>query len=67
MLELLRQGADPHAASNQKRTPLHEACMQGIFMTLLINFHVQAGKMYAEYKADLGKQIFLALYIPIKL
>ena len=38
MLELLRQGADPHAASNQKRTPLHEACMQGIFMTLSINF-----------------------------
>ena len=31
MLELLRQGADPHAASNQKRTPLHEACMQGKF------------------------------------
>ena len=40
MLELLRQGADPHAASNQKRTPLHEACMQGIFMTRLYYFQV---------------------------
>ena len=40
MLELLRQGADPHAASNQKRTPLHEACRQGIFVTLSITVFI---------------------------
>ena len=28
-LELLFHGADPNATSNQKRTPLHEACIQG--------------------------------------
>ena len=31
MSELLLRGADPHAASNQQRTPLHEACVQGIY------------------------------------
>ena len=45
MLELLLRGADPHAASNQKRTPLHEACMQGTpvfkyyFVINLVNHH----------------------------
>ena len=46
MLELLRQGADPHAASNQKRTPLHEACMQGNFMTLSIIFKSRLEKSH---------------------
>ena len=41
MSELLLRGADPHAASNQKRTPLHEACVQGIFMTLSVTVFIR--------------------------
>ena len=30
LVELLTNGAKPNPISNQKRTPLHEACIQGI-------------------------------------
>lgn len=31
LMELLKNGAKPNAISNQKRTPLHEACIQGTY------------------------------------
>ena len=44
MSELLLRGADPHAVSHQQRTPLHEACVRGISITLSTIFKFRLEK-----------------------